>query len=103
MNFALSHVLGSTIQTALFVTPLVVFVGWGLKIPMDLNFTQFEAIILILAIIVVGGFLRDKKSNYLEGALCVLVYIIIAIGSYYYPNPIATAEGASESASHRKI
>lgn len=35
-------------------------------------------VLLILAIIVVGNFLRDKKSNYLEGALCVLVYLIIA-------------------------
>lgn len=33
--------------------------------------------LLILAIIVVGNFLRDGKSNYLEGALCILVYIII--------------------------
>jgi len=94
MNFALSHILGSTIQTALFVTPLVVFVGWGLGIDMNLNFNQFEAVVLILAILVVGGFLRDKKSNYLEGALCVLVYIIIAISAYFYPNPLA-AEGGS--------
>ena len=30
MNFALAHVLGATIQTALFNAPLVVLVGWGL-------------------------------------------------------------------------
>jgi Ca2+:H+ antiporter len=96
MNFALSHVLGSSLQTALFVTPVVVFVGWGLNIPMDLNFNQFESIVLILAILVVGGFLRDKKSNYLEGALCVLVYVIIAISAFFYPNPLPT-EGTSQS------
>jgi Ca2+:H+ antiporter len=87
VNFALSHVLGGSIQTALLTTPLVVFVGWGLDVPMSLTFNVFDATVLILAILVVGGFLRDKKSNYLEGALCVLVYIIIAISVFFYPNP----------------
>jgi Ca2+:H+ antiporter len=87
MNLALATVLGSSIQTALLNTPLVVFVGWGLGYGMDLNFEVFNAIVLILAILVVGGFLRDAKTNYLEGVLCVLVYIIIAIAAFYYPNP----------------
>lgn len=87
MNFALSHVLGSSIQTALLNTPLVVIVGWGLGYHMDLNFEAFDAVVLVLAVVVVGNFLRDGKSNYLEGFLCVLVYIIIAICAFYYPNP----------------
>ncbi|KAL2356553.1 Sodium/calcium exchanger protein-domain-containing protein [Cryomyces antarcticus] len=86
-NFALSHVLGASIQTALLNTPLVVLVGWGLGHHMDLNFEIFDAIVLILAILVVGNFLRDGKSNYLEGVLCVLVYIIIATAAFFYPNP----------------
>ncbi|KAL8775318.1 MAG: hypothetical protein Q9209_000325 [Squamulea sp. 1 TL-2023] len=79
MNFALAHVLGATIQTALFNGPLVVIVGWGLHKAMDLNFEIFNAVILILAVVVTGNFLRDGKSNYLEGALLILIYIIIAI------------------------
>ncbi|KAK5014285.1 hypothetical protein LTR60_003432 [Cryomyces antarcticus] len=86
-NFALSHVLGASIQTALLNTPLVVLVGWGLGHHMDLNFEIFDAIVLILAILVVGNFLRDGKSNYLEGVLCVLVYITIATAAFFYPNP----------------
>ena len=31
MNFALAHVLGATLQTAMFNAPLVVIVAWGLK------------------------------------------------------------------------
>lgn len=54
MNFALSHVLGASIQTALLNTPLVVLVGWGLGKPMTLNFEVFDAVVLILAIIVVS-------------------------------------------------
>lgn len=44
-----------------------------------MNFDIFNAVILILAVIVAGNFLRDGKSNYLEGALCILIYIIIAV------------------------
>jgi Ca2+:H+ antiporter len=86
INSAMAHVLGASIQTALLNTPLIVLVGWGLHIPMDLHFVVFDAAVLILAIIVVGNFLRDGKSNYLVGFLCVLVYMIIALSAFYYPN-----------------
>lgn len=87
MNFALSHVLGATLQTALFNAPLVVLVGWGLGKPMGLNFEVFDLAVLLLAILTVGNFLRDQKTNYLEGALCVIVYVAIAVAALYYPNP----------------
>jgi len=95
MNFALSHVLGASIQTALLNTPLVVLVGWGLGKHMSLNFEMFDAIVLILAIIVVGNFLRDEKSDYLEGALSVFVYLLIAVCAWYYPNPPPGSETSS--------
>ncbi|KAL1958099.1 hypothetical protein VTO42DRAFT_5139 [Malbranchea cinnamomea] len=87
INFALVHCLGPSLQTALFNAPLVVIVGWGLGKNMDLNFEIFMVVLLVLSILVVGNFLRDGRSNYLEGALLVLVYIIIAITTWYYPNP----------------
>ena len=87
MNFALAHVLGATLQTALLNAPLVVVVGWGLQKDMSLNFEIFMIVVLILAIIVVGNFLGDGKSNYLEGALCVIVYAIIGVATAFYPNP----------------
>ncbi|KAK4987065.1 hypothetical protein LTR66_007702 [Elasticomyces elasticus] len=103
MNFALSHVLGASIQTALLNTPLVVLIGWGLGTRMSLNFELFDAVVLILAILVVGGFLRDGKSNYLEGVLCVFVYVLIAVSAFYYPNPQHAGETASsETGVHRK-
>ncbi|KAF2705505.1 hypothetical protein K504DRAFT_471534 [Pleomassaria siparia CBS 279.74] len=96
MNFALAHVLGASIQTAFLNTPLVVLVGWGLNIGMDMHFEIFDAVALILAILVVGSFLRDGKSNYLEGTLCILVYVIIAVCAFFYPDP-AGHGGASEA------
>ncbi|KAK5660606.1 hypothetical protein OQA88_13170 [Cercophora sp. LCS_1] len=94
INVALYHCLAPSIQTALFNAPLVVLVGWVLGKPMDLNFEIFMIGLLVLSILVVGNFLRDGESNWLEGALLVIVYVIIAIACWYYPNPdVATSNG----------
>ena len=55
-------------------------------------------VLVVLSILVVGNFLRDGRSNYLEGGLCVLVYIIIAVTTWYYPNIEVEAEGAETAA-----
>jgi Ca2+:H+ antiporter len=39
---------------------------------MDLNFEIFMVVLLVLSIVVVGNFLRDGESNYLEGSLLVV-------------------------------
>ena len=57
---------------------------------MDLNFEIFMIVVLVLSILVVGNFLRDGKSNYLEGALLLMVYLIVAVTTWYYPNKDAT-------------
>lgn len=89
INMAMAHVMGASIQTALLNAPLVVLVGWGLGVPhMDFNFAIFDAVALVLAVLVVGSFLRDGKSNYLEGVLCIMVYIVIAICAFFFPNPV---------------
>ncbi|KAJ1335893.1 Ca2+:H+ antiporter [Microdochium nivale] len=104
INVALYHCLGPSIQTALFNGPLVVIVGWFLNKPMDLNFEIFMVALLVLSILVVGNFLRDGESNWLEGALLVIVYIIIAIAAWYYPNPdVATSNGLQVAAENVTI
>ncbi|KAK7426557.1 hypothetical protein QQZ08_006887 [Neonectria magnoliae] len=94
INVALYHCLGPSIQTALFNGPLIVLISWALGKPMDLNFEIFMIALLVLSILVVGNFLRDGESNWLEGALLVVIYAIIAIACWYYPNPdVATSNG----------
>ncbi|KAF7543263.1 hypothetical protein G7Z17_g10883 [Cylindrodendrum hubeiense] len=99
MNFALSHVLGATLQTALFTGPLAVIVGWGLDKEMNLSFDVFHLVMLLLAILTVGRFLQDQKSNYLEGFLLLILYFAIAVAAWYYPDPEHGSE--SESSSER--
>lgn len=96
INVALYHCLGPSIQTALFTGPLVVIIGWILGKPMDLNFEIFMIALLVLSILVVGNFLRDGESNWLEGALLVIVYVIIGIAAWYYPNPDVATSNALE-------
>lgn len=72
INVALYHCIGPSIQTALFNAPLVVLVAWALGKPLDLNFEIFMIALLVLSILVVGKFLRDQQSNWLEGALLVV-------------------------------
>lgn len=107
MNLALSHVLGATLQTALFNGPLVVIVAWGMNKDMGLDFDVFNLTVLILAILTVGNFLRDQKSNYLEGFLCVVVYVIVAAAAFYNPTlpeeSTSGAEGTTTAAERRAL
>lgn len=91
-NFAMFKCIGPSIQTAFFTAPLVIFVSWGRHFEaIDLNFEIFQVALLVLSIIVVGNFLRDQKSNYLEGGLLVLIYVLVAVTAWHYPNPKLTA------------
>ncbi|KAL2872256.1 hydrogen/calcium exchanger domain-containing protein [Aspergillus lucknowensis] len=103
INFALFHCLGPSIQTALLNAPLAVIVGWCLSKDVSLNFEIFMIVLVVLAILVVGNFLRDGRSNYLEGGLCVLIYIIIAVTTWYYPQVEVHGGGGAETevAAHR--
>jgi Ca2+:H+ antiporter len=83
MTAVIFDVLGSAIQTAMFNTPLVVLIGWAMGHPLDLEFELFNMIVLVLSLLVVSSFTKDCKSNYLEGVLCLIVYLLIAIGSYF--------------------
>ena len=67
-----------TISTAIFVTPLVVILGWCMDKEMSLYFTLFETICLFVTTFVVNFLVLDGRSNYLEGVLLIAAYIIIA-------------------------
>lgn len=65
-------------SVALFVTPLVVILGWIMDKEMTLYFTLFETISLFVTAFVVNFLVLDGRSNYLEGALLCSSYLIIA-------------------------
>jgi Ca2+:H+ antiporter len=77
--------LGSSIQVALLVTPILVFLGPLLGSPLHLIFTSLELGALGAAVVVTGFVALDGKSNWLEGAMLCGVYIIAALAFFFSP------------------
>ncbi|MBA4115473.1 MAG: calcium/proton exchanger [Rubrobacter sp.] len=85
MDFSMAISLGSSIQVALLVTPLLVFLGPILGTPLDLVFTPLELVSLGAAVVVTGFIALDGESNWLEGAMLCGVYLIAALTFFFTP------------------
>ncbi|HEV2745450.1 MAG TPA: hypothetical protein VGV91_20020, partial [Rubrobacter sp.] len=85
MDFSMSISLGSSIQVALLVTPILVFLGPLLGHPLRLVFTPLELGALAASVIVTGFVALDGRSNWLEGAMLLGVYLISAIAFFFTP------------------
>ncbi len=86
MDLAMNIAIGSSIQIALFVAPLLVFVSYLVPDgPMDLRFTPFEVLAVGIAVGVVNLVAQDGESNWLEGALLLAVYLVLGIAFFFLP------------------
>ncbi|KAH8655157.1 Sodium/calcium exchanger protein-domain-containing protein [Tricladium varicosporioides] len=94
MDLGIDVAIGSSMQIALFVTPLLVIVSWIMHNtdPMTLHFQGFETVIFFVSVLVVNSLIQDGKSNYLEGAMCLGTYIIIALAFRLYPDDAGDVE-----------
>jgi Ca2+:H+ antiporter len=72
MDLALGVAIGSSMQIALLVTPLLVILGWIIGQPMTLHFETFETVVFFLSVLVTTYVIQDGKSNYLEGCMVSL-------------------------------
>ncbi|KAJ5497954.1 Sodium/calcium exchanger membrane region [Penicillium expansum] len=88
MDLAIGVAIGSSLQIALFVTPFLVILGWIMGIEMTLHFQTFETVAFFISGLVVTLLIQDGKSNYLEGGMCLGMYIILALAFYVYPDNI---------------
>lgn len=86
MDLAMNIAIGSSIQIALFVAPVLVFVSYLVPGgPMDLRFTTFEVLAVGIAVVVVNLVAQDGESNWLEGALLLAVYLVLGIAFFFLP------------------
>jgi Ca2+:H+ antiporter len=85
MELSLTIALGSSLQIALFVAPMLVFLSLLMGNPMDLVFNQFELIALAAASLIAALVALDGESNWLEGAQLLVVYVILAIAFFFLP------------------
>ncbi len=86
MDIAINIAVGSSIQIALFVAPVMVFLSYVIgPQPMDLIFTNFEVLSITLSVAIMALISQDGESNWMEGVQLLAVYAILGIAFYFLP------------------
>jgi Ca2+:H+ antiporter len=85
MDLAVNIAIGSSIQVALFVAPVLVFASYLFERPMDLVFSTFEVVAVTIAAGVATLVAMDGESNWMEGAQLLGVYAILGLAFYFLP------------------
>jgi Ca2+:H+ antiporter len=83
MDVAIEIAVGSSLQIALFVAPLLVFISLIIGRPMSLIFNVYELTAIIASVFIANIVSHDGESNWLEGLQLIGVYIIIAFGFFF--------------------
>jgi Ca2+:H+ antiporter len=83
MDLALGIALGSSMQIALFVAPLLVIAGHLFGHPIGLEFTIMEVVAVFLAVGAVSLLVHDGKTNWFEGVQLLAIYLILAFAFFY--------------------
>jgi len=79
---AVEIAVGSSLQIALFVAPMLVIVSWLIGNPMDIVFTAYELAAIGVAAFIAKSISRDGSTNWFEGVLLLVVYVILGIAFY---------------------
>lgn len=85
MDLSLEISLGSSLQVALFVAPVLVFASLLMGQTLLLVFNVFELVALVSASLIAALIALDGESNWLEGAMLLAVYLIVALAFYFLP------------------
>jgi Ca2+/Na+ antiporter len=85
MDLSLEIALGSSLQIALFVAPVLVFVSLLFGQYLNLVFNQFELLALIGAVVISALVASDGETNWLEGAQLLAVYLILGVAFFFLP------------------
>ncbi|KAF5388984.1 hypothetical protein D9757_005086 [Collybiopsis confluens] len=79
MELTIGICVGSSIQIAAFVIPLLVVIGWISNHELTLFFANFETITFFASVFLVNTLIQDGKSNYMEGLMLITLYLVIAL------------------------
>jgi Ca2+:H+ antiporter len=85
MDLSLGIAIGSSLQIALFVAPLLIFTSYLFGRPMDLEFSVPEIVAVIVAVHIAAEISNDGETNWLEGVQLLSVYVILGILFYFLP------------------
>lgn len=85
MDLAVAVAMGSSLQIAMFVAPILVLVGQLMGQPMNLDFNPFEVLAVAIAVLITNSISTDGNSNWLEGALLLITYAVLGAAFYFHP------------------
>jgi Ca2+:H+ antiporter len=84
MDLALQITIGSATQIVMFVAPTLVLSSVIFAKPMNLVFSAFELVSIILSVLIVNQVVGDGESNWFEGLQLLLAYAIIAVAFFLH-------------------
>ena len=82
MDLSLGIAIGSSVQIAVFVAPLMVIFAWVMGVELSMDFGILETIVTFVSILIANMILSDGKSNWLEGAMLIACYVILGIAFF---------------------
>jgi Ca2+:H+ antiporter len=101
MDLSIGIAVGSSLQIALFVAPLLVFASYFIgPAPMNLEFTIPEVVAVIASIIIVEQISSDGESNWIEGLQLLSVYAVLAVLFFFLPDVHTPVPGAPPAPAH---
>ena len=83
MDLSIAIAIGSSVQIALFVAPVMVLWGWFLGVPLPLEFGLLETVAAFGSVFITVSILADGKTNWLEGVLALACYIILGMAFFF--------------------
>ncbi|MGI4957885.1 MAG: calcium/proton exchanger [Janthinobacterium lividum] len=83
MNIVFSICIGSAIQMALVVAPILVLASWAIGHPMNLVFNPLELFAIAGAAFIVRAISADGETNWFEGMLLIGVYLLFGLAFYF--------------------
>jgi Ca2+:H+ antiporter len=86
MDLSLSIAIGSSVQVAVFVAPLLMLVSLVVgPAPMDLTFPAGLVLIVLLAVLITGQVANDGRSDWLKGVQLLAVYVVLGLTFFFVP------------------
>ena len=85
-DLSISIALGSSIQIALFIAPVLVFASYFIApMPLELSFSRAEVGTLFIGVIIGAMVYGDGQANWFKGVQLITIYLIIAMMFYFMP------------------